>query len=201
MDGDFLTTAVTVAVLALLISGIVLLLTVTVVVLKCYPSILLIVGNIRKTTESTAVAVENIAVISKSFADRADSIAENIAAAAEKGRDTMTNAAEASANIARATSCFADRADSTAENIAAVVEKLRDTMTNVAGFASLLGPAGAVANYARSIQTGILSLLTVEQKQRLVAKIKEWLSSLDVVDVADNVTERVGGFLRFRRGR
>ena len=118
MDGDFLTIAVNVAVLALLISGVVLLLTVTVVVLKCYPSILLIVGNVRKITESTSVAAENVSVISNCFADRSDSIAENIAMAAEKGRDTMTNSAEASANISRATSCFADRSDSIAENIA-----------------------------------------------------------------------------------
>ena len=205
MDGDFLTIAVNVAVLALLISGVVLLLAVTVVVLKCYPSILLIVGNVRKITESTSVAAENVSVISNCFADRSDSIAENIAMAAEKGRDTMTNSAEASANISRATSCFADRSDSIAENIAVAAEKGRDTMTNsaeasanISRATSLLGPAGAVANYGRSIQTGILSLLTGEQKQRLVAKIKEELSSLDVVDVVDNFTKRVRGFWRAR---
>jgi uncharacterized protein (UPF0147 family) len=104
MGSDVLATVNGIAVLVLVVSGTILCLAVTVGLFKLYPSLRRTVSNLEKTTQSTAAAAENAAIISKSIAGRADDIAENIATAAEKARDAMASTAEAAGNIAAASS-------------------------------------------------------------------------------------------------
>ena len=102
MGPDALTIANGIAVFIMALSGIALCLTVTVVVIKLYPSIRRTVSNLEKTTESTVVTAENTAVVSASMAANANSISGDLSVASAKGRETMESAAEAANNLAAA---------------------------------------------------------------------------------------------------
>ena len=102
MSPDTLTIANGVAVLVLAISGIALCSTITIILIKLYPSVRSIASNLDKTTGSSAVTAENAAVISTAFAAKADEMAENLATAAEKSRETMESTAETTSNLAAA---------------------------------------------------------------------------------------------------
>ncbi len=121
MSSDILAVATGVALLALIISALILCLSVTRALFRLYPDIRRIVANLESTIASTAVATENIAVASEKAPETMASAAiaaDNIAAAAGNARETMASTAKATENIAAAS--------------------------------SLLGPAGAVASVLKT---------------------------------------------------
>ena len=129
MGPDTLTIANGVAVLVLAISGIALCSTITIFLIKLYPSVRSIASNLDKTTGSAAVTAENAAVISTAFAAKADEMAENLATAAEKSRETMESTAETTSNLAAA-SALLGPAGAVASAAKSVKTGLADLMTD-----------------------------------------------------------------------
>ena len=121
MSPDILTVATGVALLALILSALILCLVMTRALFKLYPDIRRIVANLESTTASAAVATENIA------------------AASEKAPETMASAAVAAENIAAAT-----------ENARETLASTAQATGNIAAASSLLGPAGTVANVLKA---------------------------------------------------
>jgi phage-related tail protein len=129
MGPDTLTIANGVAVLVLAISGIALCSTITIFLIKLYPSVRSIASNLDKTTGSSAVTAENAAVIFTAFAAKADEMAENLATAAEKSRETMESTAETTSNLAAA-SALLGPAGAVASAAKSVKTGLADLMTD-----------------------------------------------------------------------
>ena len=92
----------TIAVVILVLTATALCLILAMVLLLVLPRIRRIAGNLEQTTKSTAEAAANVAVISRSFAERSDAIAENLAQTSEHLNAASADSAEAMKNVANA---------------------------------------------------------------------------------------------------
>ena len=137
-----------VAVIVLTVSASALCVALTVTLAALFPRLRRIAFNLEQTSESTGQTAANTAAISQSLADRSGEIADNLERTTASAAQTAANTAVISQAIADRSGEIADNLSQAAGNFNAASADAAQTMTNMASASQLLGPVGAVANFA-----------------------------------------------------